>query len=187
VRANIDYHVDFDDRYYSVPFELRQQVIDIRATTTVVECFHGGVRVASHLRSYGRAGTPVTNPEHRPKSHQDYGDWPPARMLDWALQFGPHVGEVVRRTLARYPYPEMGYRPILGIIRCAQKHPDRIDAACHRALSVAGKSAPHRRHIEGILKRGLEREAADSPTKTPAARAHEFVRGGSYFDKENNP
>jgi hypothetical protein len=81
----------------------------------------------------------------------------------------------------------MGYRPVLGILRCAEKHgPERMDAACLRALSVAGKSAPHRRYIEGILKRGLERPLPPAPTVTHHAAAHEFVRGGSYFDKGEN-
>lgn len=157
----------------------------MRATIGIVECWHKGVRVASHRRSYARKGTAVTSPEHRPKSHQDYGDWPPERMLSWAEKFGPHVEEVVRRTLARYPQPEMGYRPALGILRLAEKHgAERTDAACQRALSVAGTSAPHRRYIEGILKRGLERDMPPSRPIAHHAVAHEFVRGGSYFDKE---
>ena len=185
--ANIDYHVAFDDRYYSVPFALRQKSIEVRATPSIIECFHQGVRVASHRRSYARKGTAITVPEHRPKSHEDYGAWPPERMLSWARKFGPHVEEVVQRTMDRYPQPEMGYRPVLGILRCAEKHGAlRMDAACLRALSVAGNSAPHRRYIEGILKRGLERA---TPLALPVVlhpTAHEFVRGGSYFDKEEN-
>jgi transposase len=186
-RANIDYHIDFDERHYSVPFGLRQKLIDVRATPGVVECFHNNVRVASHRRSYARPGTAVTNPEHRPKSHEDYGEWPPERMLSWAHRFGPHVEEVVRRTLGRYPQPEMGYRPVLGILRVAEKHgAAAMDAACQRALAVAGKSAPHRRYIEGILKRGLERAVPVAPPVTPRSAEHEFVRGGSYFDMEED-
>jgi hypothetical protein len=98
-----------------------------------------------------------------------------------------HVEEVVRRTLDRYPQPEMGYRPVLGILRCAEKHgAERMDAACQRALSAAGKSAPHRRYIEGILKRGLDRASAPEQPSTSPAAMHEFVRGGSYFDKEEH-
>ena len=185
-RANIDYHISFDDRLYSVPFGLRRKLIDVRATRVVVECFHGGVRVASHRRSYARAGTAVTNPEHRPREHADYGEWSPERMAQWAGRFGAHVEEVARRTMARYPQPEMGFRPVLGIIRLAEKYgPVATDAACQRALSVAGKSAPHRRHIEAILKRGIERAAPPSaPTVPRAVDEHEHVRGASYYDTE---
>ena len=187
-RVNIDYHVEFDDRLYSVPFKLRREVIEVRATPSVVECFHGGVRVASHRRSYARPGIPVTAPEHRPREHQDYGEWSPERMTEWAGKFGPHVAEVARRTMAQYPQPEMGFRPVLGIIRVANKHgATAMDAACQRALSVAGKSAPHRRHIEGILKRGIERAApANAPPVPRAVAKHEHVRGSSYYDTEND-
>jgi len=111
-------------------------------------------------------------------------------MTEWAGKFGAHVAEVARRTMARYPQPEMGYRPVLGIIRVADKHgATAMDAACQRALSVAGKSAPHRRHIEGILKRGIEHAAPANATTAPRAvdeHVHEHVRGASYYDTENN-
>jgi transposase len=187
-RANIDYHIEFDDRLYSVPFKLRREPIEVRATPSTVECFHGGKRVASHRRSYARPGTPVTEPEHRPREHQDYGEWSPKRMTEWAGRFGPHVAEVARRTMAQYPQPEMGFRPVLGILRVADKYgAEAMDAACQRALSVAGKSAPHRRHIEAILKRGIERAApANAPTQPRSADEHEHVRGPSYYATEND-
>jgi hypothetical protein len=105
-RANIDYNISFDDRLYSVPFALRRKLIDVRATRSVLECFHGNVRVASHRRSYARAGTAVTAPEHRPREHADYGEWSPERMIEWAGRFGAHVAEVARRTMVQYPQPE---------------------------------------------------------------------------------
>jgi len=187
VRANIDYHVEFEGRHYSVPHQLRQQHFELRATPSIVELWHRGARIVSHRRSYGRKGTPITVPEHRPKSHEDYGDWPPERLIGWAATFGAHVEEVVRRTMAQYPQPEMGYRPVLGIIRCARKHgAERMDAACLRALSVAGQSVPHRRSIEAIIKRGLDSAAPQTLPVTPRSNAHEHVRGPSYFDKEED-
>ena len=100
VRANIDDHVEFEGRHYSVPHQLRQQYFELRATPSIVELWHRGARVVSHRRSYGRKGTAITLPEHRPKSHQDYGDWPPERLIGWAATFGAHVEQVVRRRIA---------------------------------------------------------------------------------------
>src|SRR5512145_2654431 len=165
----------------------RWDSIDIRATSTIIELFHRGERVASHRRSYGPKGTPVTAPEHRPKCHEDYGQWPPERMTSWAAKFGCIVEEVVRRKLSEYPYPEMGYRAVLGILRCAEKHgAKRMDAACQRALAATSKTAPHRRYIEAILKRGLDKA---SPVPAPSTRCcglHENVRGRDYYNKETN-
>jgi hypothetical protein len=48
VGVNIDYHLEYDHRFYSVPCELMNGRVDVRATATVVEVWHGGVRVTSH-------------------------------------------------------------------------------------------------------------------------------------------
>jgi transposase len=186
-RVGIDYHVEFDHRLYSVPHPLVGVRVEVCASVIMVELWNHGARVALHRRSYGPKGTAVTLPEHRPVSHRDYGDWPPERMVAWGASYGPHVEEVVVRTLAQYPRPEMGYRPVLGIVRCAQKYgAARADAACERALRVCGASAPHRKHIEAILLRHLD-GVPDQPAGTrPRAGLHENVRGGSYFDKEEH-
>ena len=68
-RVNIDYHVAYDGNWYSVPYSLTGEQVDVRSTPATVEIFHRGKRVASHLRSRER-NKPVTQNEHRPKSHQ---------------------------------------------------------------------------------------------------------------------
>ena len=68
-RVNIDYHIAFDTNYYSVPYSLVQELVDVRSTPTTIEIFHKSQRVASHLRAHGH-GHAVTNAEHRPRSHQ---------------------------------------------------------------------------------------------------------------------
>jgi len=75
---NIDYHVQYDDRLYSVDHTLIRQEVEIRATSAIVEVLHGGERVAAHRRSYGPKGTPVTLEAHRPKSEAPCRA-PPAR------------------------------------------------------------------------------------------------------------
>jgi hypothetical protein len=58
-RVNIDYHVEVEGHYYSVPYALVKQPLDVRVSARVVELFHKGTRVASHLRSHlkGRHST----------------------------------------------------------------------------------------------------------------------------------
>jgi len=75
-RVNIDYHIVFDTNYYSVPYNLVQELVEVRSTPTTVELFHKGQRVASHLRARGHGHT-VTVAEHRPRSHQAHLPEPP--------------------------------------------------------------------------------------------------------------
>lgn len=180
-RVNIDYHVEYDGRIYSLPNQLVGKSVEIRATTATIEILHAARRVASHERSYGPKGTVITDPSHRPKSHQAYGDWPPSRVIGWAENIGPHVAEVARKILASKPHPEMGYRSCLALLRDAKRYDNaRVDAACRRALEIG---APTRRSVAAILHRGLDRVAVESPPKKLSV-PHELIRGGDYYDKK---
>ena len=98
-RVNIDYHIEVDHHYYSVPYQLIHEKVEVRLTATTVEVFLKGRRVASHLRS-SLPGRHTTLPEHMPKSHQKYLQWTPSRLIQWAGTIGPqtqklrfHLGE----------------------------------------------------------------------------------------------
>ncbi len=196
-RVNIDYHVEFDGRYYSVPYPLVHARVEVRATSSVVElyltqapsrgphCGHAvGTRVASHPRSFARRGTAVTVQSHRPEHHRDQV-WPPERMVSWASKFGPAVATVVEQMLARYVIAEQGYRACLGLLRLAERvGASRINAACERALRVGIVGGPSRKYIEAILKNGLDQESPTAKAVRNAPLTHENVRGGDYYDKE---
>ena len=187
-RANIDYHVEYEHRYYSVPCVLRCAAVHIRATNATVEILHGGQRVASHARSYGPKGTYVTCEEHKPKSHQDYGKWPPERMRAWGHSLGPSVGMVVDAILRRYKNEEFGFRGVLALTRDAKTYGhERLDAACARALAAAGPSGPTRRSVVAILRGNLDQSPLVlEETSTAIVVNHDNIRGPSYFNQENN-
>jgi transposase len=184
VSVNIDYHVEFDFRLYSVPYTLIGEKLEVRATGTVVEIFRAGERVASHARSHARRGTMVTCEAHRPAQHQ-HQKWPPERLVEWASKFGPAVATVVERTIAQYVHPDQGYRACLGLLRVAGTHgAERMDAACALALTASGTRAPHRKYIESILRKGLDRDQRPPAATRAAPLEHENVRGGEYYDRK---
>jgi len=179
VRPNIDYHVELDGHYYSVPFTLRHERLDLRHTATTVEVFHKGQRVASHLRSHLR-GRHTTVPEHMPKSHQAHLEWSPERIGRWAQSIGPRTRGLVEAIFADRPHPEQGYRSCLGILRLAKRYGDaRLEAACDRALQVGARSY---RHVESILKHGLDRlPAAVETPRDGVPVTHANLRGRDYY------
>lgn len=175
--VNIDYHVVVDHHYYSVPYGLIRQKLQVRLSDTSVELFHKASRVAAHPRSF-RRGLFTTLDEHRPKSHQRYLQWTPGRMIEWACKIGPKCALVVEHVMASRPHPEQGFRSCLGIIRLGKAHGDaRLEAACARALHFGTVSY---RSIESILDKRLEAQPLeqDLPLCSPA---HENVRGQTYF------
>lgn len=96
--VNIDYRIEFDDRYYSVPHALVRRVVQVRATATLIECLFKGKRVALHACAAKR-GAFVTLAEHMPESHRKHMQWTPGRFLNWALTIGTATRDVVRWQL----------------------------------------------------------------------------------------
>jgi transposase len=181
VGVNIDYHLEYDARMYSVPCALIEAKVDVRATATTVEVRHGGVQVALHARSYGPRGTAVTNPAHRPLSHQQWGNWPPERLVGWAAQTGPKTAEVVEAILERRTHPETGRRACLGLMRMVEKYGTaRVEAACGRALAI---QSPTYKSVDAILKAGLDKVALKAEVEAKVV-IHENIRGGAYYDRE---
>ena len=176
--VNIDYHIQFDHSFYSVPYTLTRKTVEVRATPSTVEIFHHGVRVASHARSH-KPYKAVTVAEHRPRSHQAHLEWPPSRVVEWAAKVGPHTAQVVEKILAGFPHPEMGYRSCLGIIRLGQRYsPSRVEAAAQRAL-LSG--AVRYKSIESILRRSLDQQPVPGTTPEHPVTTHDNIRGAEYF------
>ncbi|MFC0468957.1 IS21 family transposase, partial [Halomonas alkalicola] len=153
-RPGIDYHLDLDKRFYSVPHSLVGQVLEVRLTHAMVEVFHKGHRVAAHPRhAPGRFSTLA---EHMPKRHQAHRDWSPSRFLDWAKDIGVATLEMTQRQLQDRPHPEHGYRACLGLLQLSRRYgKDRLEQACAHALAIP---ATRYASIASILKQGLDQQ-----------------------------
>ena len=178
-RVHLDYHIEVDKHYYSVPYQLVKEVLQLRLTSSTIECFHEGVRIASHVRSY-RNNKHTTLTEHMPKAHQKYLEWSPERFLNWAIEIGPFTRHVIQLLLEKQVHPEQGYRSCLGILTLAKRYTSsRLEAACQRALEIG---APRRRSIVSILDKNLERLPLPGMTQaSPQMNAHENIRGAAYY------
>ena len=179
-RVNIDYHVEVAGHYYSVPHALVHERVEVRSTALTVEIFHRGQRVAAHVRSTAR-GQHTTLTAHMPKAHQQHREWSPSRLVAWAETVGPQTAALVAAILASRPHPEQGYRSCLGILRLARRDgATRLEAACARALAVGARSY---RHVEAILKHGLDRCPLPDAGPAPPARpvVHDQLRGPTYY------
>ena len=183
VRPNIDYHVEIERHYYSVPYQLVGQELEARYTATTVEIFHRGTRVASHARGFV-AHAATTIHEHRPKSHQAHLEWTPSRLIRWAETVGRATGQVVQTILESKPHPEMGYRACLGIMSLAKTHsPARLEAASERALRLGACSY---QSLKSILKRSLDQQPVLELEVEKSGPHHGNVRGARYYDTPPN-
>ncbi|MFH1361962.1 MAG: IS21 family transposase [bacterium] len=178
VRVNIDYHVCFDDHYYSVPYTLIRQELEIRASRNVIEVYRKGQRVCSHKRSYRQHGY-STKAEHMPEAHRQHLEWTPGRIREWAAKSGPAVKELVDKIIQAHRFPEQAYRSCLGVIRLAERYePGRLNKACARALLYRVETY---QGVKNILARDLDKadEEANQPLSRPIQ--HENIRGPGYY------
>jgi len=176
-KVNVDYHVEFDGHYYSVPHRLVRTTVELRVSAGLVEAFAANQRVACHASSHKRGGH-TTLAEHMPASHRAHLEWTPGKLIDWGRRIGVSTAAVVTWQLEHRPHPEQGYRACLGLKRLAREYaPARLEAACTRALAIR---SPTYRSVASILKSGLDRQQSLAATNT-ALPAHENVRGPDYY------
>jgi len=178
-RVNVDYHIEVEHHYYSVPFQLLREKVDVRLTATTLEVFHKGARVAAHARSYVRGGY-TTLKEHMPPEHRSYAEWSPSRFIQWAGKTGASTAQLVEKILSTRPYPEQGYRACLGIIRLGRHYePERVEAAAERALKF---NACSYRSMKAILTAGLDRQQDNGERPVQMSLSlHQNIRGREYY------
>lgn len=178
-RVNIDYHVDIDGHYYSVPHALVRREVEARVTDTTVEILHGGRRVASHGYS-ARTGAHTTIAEHMPAAHRAHREWTPGRFLRWATDIGPSTQHLVEHLLIDRPHPEMGYRSCLGLLSLARHYGNtRLEAGCARARAIGSLT---RRSVLSILQGGLDQQPLPlAPAPEWTAPEHDNLRGPDYY------
>ena len=177
-RVNVDYHVELDGHYYSVPHRLVRTDVELRVTATTVEILAGNQRVAVHPYSSQR-GAHTTTAEHMPASHRAHREWTPQRLIAWGERIGAATASVVRWQMEHRPHPEQGYRACLGLQRLARQFGEqRLEAACARAMSIR---SPTYRSVNSILAAGLDRQQAPAAAAAATLPLHDNVRGPDYY------
>jgi transposase len=176
--VHLDYHVEVEGHYYSVPYTLVKKQLEIRYTRTTVECLYRNQRIASHLRNQVR-GRHTTIKEHMPLKHQQYSEWNPERFTRWAAKIGPQTKVLTETLLVQRAHPQQAYRTLLGILRLGKAYGEqRLEAACDRALHINALSY---RSIESILKNGLDQKPLQRQENSTPIQ-HGNIRGADYYD-----
>ena len=175
-RVAPNYHVEAALYFYSVPYALIREQVDVRITSRTIEVFHRGKRVAAHARRYGglRYGT---DPEHMPSSHRRYAEWTPERFERWAATIGPNTEGLVIAILANRPHPEQGFRTCFGVMKLFRGiDRTRAEAVAAHALAIGALNC---KSVESILKNNLDR--AQQAAETSTVIEHPNLRGSRYF------
>jgi transposase len=178
-----NYHVEYDNFYYSAPYTYYRQKVTIRATTSTIEIFNSNrERIASHMRRY-KGKRYVTIPDHMPEHHKkywEYNQWNGERYRTWAAQIGENTAHVIDRMLEIQGIEEQAYKSCMGVLQMSTKYsPQRLENACMRARSMNSFSYTT---IRNILKNGQDLvEQTTNNSRNKALPMHENVRGSGFF------
>jgi len=138
-RVAPDYHVEIDGHWYSTPYRLIRELVDVRIADKTVEVFHKGQRIASHARAPNRRGH-TTIADHMPSAHRRYGKWTPGGLITAGEKIGPSTAAFFQAVIAARPHPEQGFRTCLGILSLARSYDNaRVDAACRRGILIKAR------------------------------------------------
>jgi transposase len=178
-RVALDYHVDIDGHYYSVPHRLLREQVEARLTARTIELFHKGERVAVHVRG-GVRGRHTTLPEHMPQAHRRHAAWTVERIRREAAVVGAATAALTTLILESRPHPEQGFRACLGILRLVRSYgAERVEAACARGLEIGARSYGS---VQSILRHGLDRRpVADDTRGAELPLLHPNIRGSGYY------
>jgi len=169
-RVNMDYHVELERHYYSVPYVLAKKQVWIKATEFLVEIYHEDTLIAKHLHSSALHGFTTTE-AHMPPKHREVKSWKAENFLSWAGGIGPHTHRVVELLLAECRFEEQAFRSILGIQRLSRCYPrESLEACAHEALSLGAVSC---KRIRTLL--------LQHPTETTTPLTHDNLRGAADY------
>ena len=138
-KVSSDFHIRFDNAYYSVDKAYKHQKVSVRASTTTVKIYaRNGKYICEHQRAT-RKGQWCTNPEHLPKSYNDYREWNAEFFISKAMTIGPNTVDVIKTVLHSREQEVQTYRLCLGIIGFAKKYSREALEECCRQAIKAGK------------------------------------------------
>lgn len=180
VRVNLDYHVEIEHHWYSVPHGLIGETLEACFSSTTVEIFLDPQhRVASHARSYVQHAH-TTDPAHRPLNHKAWAERDPGGLSEWAAAVGPNAEAMMRRIFESNPHRDQTWRSGRALKRVGEKYgPERTEIACERALRFGARSY---KPIERMLKAELDRRPHPDDAELAAEPIHhDQVRGPGYY------
>jgi transposase len=175
-----NYHLPINGHYYSIDYKLVKKKVDIRTTDSIVEMFHLGKRVASHLRNDQEGGT-STNETHMAPPHKAYAGRTPEQFLSEAAEIGPATVEVIKSILASKPYPQLSFDLCFGIVKTLKNKysPQELEEACLYALKI---DTANYRAIKGLLAFGIKNLPEQLTLPASSSFQHENIRGSDYFN-----
>ena len=169
-RVALDYHVDIEGHYYSVPHRLLREQVEARITARTIELFHKGDRVAVHVR--GGARGRHTTLRHMPRAHRRHAEWTIERIGREAAAIGPATATLT--TLILRAGRTRNRASGLALASCAWRAATAANG-WKRPAREGSRSAPllRQRSVDPAARAGSSSALRQPPHRRIAAAASE--------------
>ena len=182
LKVNKDYHIQLDYCFYSVPYQLIGQRVEVWFSSKVVSITFNGKEVATHPKLLHK-GTYSTITEHMASAHKKYLEWSPGKIMNWGLSIGSETSKLFKLIMDNRPHPEMGFRTCLGIINEYKKYQEKDYSAEHLDMisTIAISKHYYRvKQVKDLLKNYKPTQFDETPSLL-ALSTHENIRGADYY------
>ena len=177
-KVNLDYHIEVNRHYYSVPYTYVRQTVSVKMTAKFIEIFHQNQRIACHQRSQSQYRH-STKADHMPPEHWAYKSQSREKFTAWAQNVGSQTLQQVNAIFEKKTYDEQAFRAIRGVQHLQSSYgSERLEAACRKAnaLGIVGQ-----KHLRSMLKAKLESTPLPDTQPHIIPTHHDNVRGQAYF------
>ena len=181
VTVHQDYHVQYDQHYYSVPYNYVGHKVRISATNRQIEIYAKDKNhpIATHLRSSEARGVSTLS-QHQPAAHRAYSQDDAKQLIEWSDRAGDGISSFVKRHMEMHRRPANTIQAIKSLRTMEREFGlERLNAACVRAVKISTCSVAS---VRSMLQRRIESAPIRSDVKEDAPLpGHSNVRGANSY------
>lgn len=136
-KVSSDFHIRFDNAYYSVDKAYLHQKVSIKASSIVVRIYSLAGEFICEWPRATRKGQWSTDPEHLPDNYKGFTQWNGPYFIQKAQLVGRNTETVIRTILKSRPYEVQTYRMCLGILNFTKKYSNKaLEECCKQAIAL---------------------------------------------------
>ncbi|MGB9693898.1 MAG: Mu transposase domain-containing protein [Fervidobacterium sp.] len=120
LKVNLDYHINVEGTFYSVPHTYIHKQVDIAYNANLVKIYYNSKQIASHNRVFVK-GQFVTQKDHQPKNHQ-YAFYSLEQIINQALEIGDNTACFIETLLSNKKNPRSALKACLNTLRLSKAY-----------------------------------------------------------------
>lgn len=136
-KVSADFHVRFDNAYYSVDKAYLHKSVMIGASATTVNIYSlKGELIVSWPRA-NRKGQWLTDAKHLPENYRQMSEWNATYFKRKAMTIGPNTVKVIEHILKSREHEVQAYRLCIGILSFTRKYSNMaLEDCCKMAIDT---------------------------------------------------